>query len=96
MSLSITLKVVPSSGRQKIVLDKNGMIKCYLLSQPERGQANKELIAFLAESLGLAKQLFEISGGLTARTKRITIFVDLTLDEVMHKLGLKTGQKTIF
>ena len=39
MSLVIEIKVFPSSGRQKFVIDKSGKLKCYLKNPPEKGKA---------------------------------------------------------
>lgn len=96
MALIITLKVVPSSGHQKIILDKSGNLKCYLKSPPEKGKANKELIDLLAEKLSCSKNIIEIIGGLTSRAKKIKIETDLTFDDLLVVLGLITGQQKLF
>ena len=53
MSIIITIKVIPSSGRLAWKLDKSGQLKCYLTEPPEKGKANRELIGYIAKTLGL-------------------------------------------
>jgi uncharacterized protein (TIGR00251 family) len=96
MALIIQIKVAPSSGKQKIILDKSENLKFYLKSPPEKGKANKELIDLLAEKLSCSKNSIEIVGGLTSRTKKIKIETDLTLDDLLDVLGFTTGQQKLF
>ena len=78
MPLVFDLKVFPQSGRQKLILDKSGILKCYILAAPEDGKANREIIEFLAKLLDLKKQDIEIIGGLISRKKRLMIQASLT------------------
>lgn len=85
----LEIKVIPSSGMSKIVLDKGQTIKCYLKSQPEDGKANKELLILLAEKLSIPRACIDIVSGLTSRKKRIKIDRPLTLQEIYHTLGFE-------
>jgi len=85
----VTVKAVPQSGKQCVVWDhKQQLLKCYLKSAPEKNKANEELIAVFAERLGLAKSLFAIVGGATARRKTLAIETLLSLQDVYERLGL--------
>lgn len=95
MPIIIDVKAVPSSGYSKIIMDKSGSIKCYLKAAPEDGKANKELIKLLAESLDLKAMDISIVAGLTSRKKKIRIETRLTLNELLHKLGLEFGQLSL-
>lgn len=95
MPLVFDLKVFPQSGRQQLLLDKSGILKCYISSAPEDGKANREIIEFLAKLLDLKKQDIEIIGGLISRKKRLMINTLLTYEEFLIKAGLES-QKTIF
>ena len=86
--LIVELTVVPSSKKQKIILDKSGKLKCYLKSDPIRGMANQELIKLIANALGLAQNTIEIVTGSTSRKKRIKINRELTYNEFLQKLGI--------
>ena len=93
MSLTVSLKVVPSSGRNAWILDKSGELKCYLKNPPEKGKANKELIALFAQALDIPKSEVEIIGGLTSRKKRIKINLDISFDTLVQNLGIEQQQK---
>ena len=71
--MKIKVKVVPQAGRQKVILDKNGAIKCYLNSPPEDGKANRELIRLFADALGISQRQINIEQGLTSRNKVLEI-----------------------
>jgi uncharacterized protein len=88
MALIIEIKVIPSAGSAKITLDKSGMIKCYVVSAPEDGKANREVILLWSQALDISRSLIDIVSGLASRKKKIKIHASLTLEQVMHKLGL--------
>lgn len=71
--IKISVKVVPQAGRQKIILDKQGAIKCYLTSSPEDGKANRELIDLFAKLLNISRSQITIVQGLISRNKLIAI-----------------------
>ena len=70
------------------MLDKNGILKCFLKSPPERGKANKELVSFLSKSLKIPRADIEIISGVTARTKRIRLSIEITFADVLQRLGI--------
>ena len=86
MSLVIDIKVIPSAGKQYIVLDKTGIIKVYLKSIPEQGKANKELISIIAKKLKINKDDVSILLGKTSRKKRIKIEKEITHEEFLSIL----------
>ena len=89
MALVIEVKVVPSSGRSQWLLDKSGMLKCYLKNPPERGLANDELVKTLAKALGIPQAEILIIVGAASRTKKIKISRELTRDQVLAALGIE-------
>lgn len=95
MALIIAIKVIPSSGKNKIILDKAGALKIYLKSPPEKGKANQELITILSKGLDLPKFAIEIVGGLTDRNKRIKISTNLSWPQILEKLGIQ-AQMALF
>ncbi len=92
MAVSLTIKVVPQSGKLKLITDKNGTIKCYLKSPPEDGKANKELITFLAKGLKLPTEKISIIQGATSRTKTIKIITDHDKISIYKLLGIEQQQ----
>lgn len=94
MALILEVKVIPSSGRLAAALDASCTLKVYLKSPPEDGKANRELISFIARSVGLTLAEVSLVSGATSRKKKIKIDSALTYDEVLSKLGVAV-QKTI-
>jgi len=87
MALTIEIKVMPSSGRQNLVLEASGLLKCFLKSPPERGKANDELCKFLAKLLGFTRDCVRIVQGRTSRKKLIRIEASITIEQLYEKLG---------
>lgn len=93
MALVLDIKVVPSSGKQKAVLDKSGKLKIFLKSQPEGGKANSELIKFLSKELSLTQVDVIILLGATSRNKRVKIESQITFEQLLNKLGVERQLK---
>jgi len=93
MSLIIAIKVVPGSGQQKWVIGKNGELKAYLKSQPEKGLANKELIKMIAHALRIPQDAVHLLSGDKARTKKIKIETPITYEIFLATLGLALPEK---
>jgi hypothetical protein len=87
VALSLEIKVIPSSGRQKFEIDKAQQLKCRLKSQPEDGKANAELIKFLSKQLKINQQDIQILKGLTSRKKLLKLNTDLTREEILKMMG---------
>jgi uncharacterized protein len=88
MPLIIEVKVVPNSGKQKIILDKSGQLKIYLKSLPERGLANLELVKLFAKECSFSQNEIEIVSGLSSRKKKIKILKDITFDKLLNILNI--------
>lgn len=95
MALILSVKVVPSSGRNKFILDKAGTLKIYLKSPPERGKANHELVTLLSKELELRSGFVEIISGQTSANKRLKLETNLTFEQILEKLGIQT-QMSLF
>lgn len=96
MALILEIKVVPLSGRSGFELDKQGNVKCFLKSAPEKGAANKELIKLLSKELKVPQNDIDIIAGLTVRKKKIKLHVAMTLKQFYDKLGLSYQKNLIF
>ena len=57
--VTFTVKVVPGSSRTAVSGVLNGMLKVKVAAVAEKGKANKGLIEFLAEQLGVKKKLHQ-------------------------------------
>lgn len=71
---ALALRVTPRASRNQIVgLLNDGTIKVHLASEPTDEDANKELLVFLAEVLGVPKSRVEIVAGETGRDKLVSV-----------------------
>ena len=70
----IIVTVLPRSSRNQVVTESCNYLKVKLKAAPVKGQANKELIKFLAKKFGVAKSQVEILKGLTSKNKVIMIY----------------------
>lgn len=93
MSLILSFKTVPQSSNTRLILDKAGRLIMQVKSAPEKGKANREIIAYLAKIAGVTQADVTILTGYTAPQKRIKINTTLTMEQLLHKLGIET-QKT--
>ncbi len=79
---AFTVKVVPKATRTEIVgIEEDGTIKIRLMAPPVEGEANDELIQFLAEFLDVEIKDVEILAGANSRKKLITV-MNIKADEV--------------
>lgn len=69
----LAVKVTPNADRNEISGVKDGVLQVKVAAPPEKGKANKELIDFLSERLGVRKSAITIIRGETSRHKIINI-----------------------
>jgi uncharacterized protein (TIGR00251 family) len=79
------VRVQPRASKTEVAGEYGSAIKIRLQAPPVDGRANEALIAFLAETLGIAARAVEIVSGHTGRTKRIAI-EGLTVEQVRQRL----------
>jgi uncharacterized protein (TIGR00251 family) len=72
--MDFLVKVIPKSSKTEFVgYLPDGTWKVKVAAAPEKGKANKELRAFLAERLGVAQSQVEIVSGATSQRKHIRV-----------------------
>lgn len=76
----------PNAARNELAGFSEGVLRVRVAAPPVKGKANKELIAFLAQKLGLSKGDLTILKGHTSRNKVISI-VGLTREELNQRLS---------
>lgn len=89
----LSVRLTPNGGRDAIdgletVSDGECYLKARVSVAPEKGKANKALIALLSKSLGLPKSTLIIISGDTARKKILRI--EGEPEDLMEKLNLIT------
>jgi uncharacterized protein (TIGR00251 family) len=72
--MDIRIKVVPKSSKTELAgILPDGTWKIKVAAAPEKGKANRALVEFLAEHLGVAKSRIRIVSGETSQLKRIQV-----------------------
>ena len=84
--MSISVRVYPSAARNEVRGFKNGEWQVRVAAPPVRGKANRELVTFLSEVLGVGRGSLSIIKGLTSRSKVIAVD-GLTQEEVTKRLS---------
>jgi len=82
----ISLHVSPNAPRSEIVGFSDGVLRVKVAAPPVKGQANRELVAFLSQVLGVGKSSLAIIKGHTSRNKLISVR-DLSQEEVIRRLS---------
>jgi uncharacterized protein (TIGR00251 family) len=83
----LPVKVVPGASRTRLLGELGGRLKVAVASPPEGGQANKALVAFLADRLGIRKGDLTVETGLRSPEKTLRI-ARTTLAGVRSALGI--------
>ena len=72
--LLLDIKAIPRSRTAEVSdVMANGMLKVKVTAAPEKGRANEEICALLAEYLDLPKRSVEVVHGHTSSQKRVRI-----------------------
>jgi len=69
----LPVKVTPNAGRNEITGCKEGIWHVKIGAPPDKGKANKELVDFMADTLGLRKSAISIIKGLSSHNKLLSI-----------------------
>ena len=84
---AITVKVMPRAKKTELAgLMDDGTLKIRLAAPPVDGAANKALIEFLAQTLGIPKSQIDIIAGETSERKLLSL-VGISADEVDALIG---------
>ena len=81
----ITVQVQPGASRNQVTRYTDGVLHVRIAAPPVRGKANRELIAFLSDVLGVSKSSLSIEKGHTSRRKIIAV-EGMEQGEVMERI----------
>jgi len=81
----VSLRVYPNAARNEVLGLAEGVLRVKVSAPPVKGKANRELIAFLSQCLGVSKDRLSITSGHTGRNKVIAI-EGLSQEEVIQRL----------
>ena len=82
----LPVRAQPGARRSALVGVQDGALKVAVTAAPEKGKANRAIVALLAKSLRLKKSQFELESGETARQKRFLVR-DVALDEFSQRVA---------
>jgi uncharacterized protein (TIGR00251 family) len=82
----LNVKVTPNAARDEITGFTEGVLNVKIAAPPEKGKANKKLIDFLSDRLGVSKSSIRLIRGQTSRRKVIAID-GLSRDEVIRRIS---------
>ncbi|HCP60772.1 MAG TPA: DUF167 domain-containing protein [Dehalococcoidia bacterium] len=71
--VSISVRVYPNAAGNEVVGFSDDVFRVKVAAPPVQGKANRELVAFLGEALGISKNRVSITRGHTTRNKLIAI-----------------------
>lgn len=71
--MKIQLKVIPNAGKNEVIGWVDDVLKIKIAKPPTNGKANMELIEYLADVLGVAKNEITIKAGQTGRKKIVEL-----------------------
>jgi uncharacterized protein (TIGR00251 family) len=69
----LAVRVVPRASRSELQGIHGDALKIRLQAPPVEGKANRELVEFIAEALGVSRSSIEILTGDTNRNKRVLV-----------------------
>lgn len=82
-----SVKIAPKASKSAIVGWENNALKIRLAAVPQKGEANKQLIRFMADYLSVGRSNIKIISGETSAHKRLCIS-GITLSQLQALLPL--------
>lgn len=82
----ISVRVYPNAARNELLGQIDGVWQFRVSAPPVKGKANKELLDFLSQVLGVGKSSLSLAKGHTSRNKVIAID-GLAEEEIMKRLS---------
>ena len=83
------VKAFPGSKSNGLKGVHDALLKVAVTAAPEKGKANKAIIAVLAQTLGLKKNQLSIVSGATASRKQIVV-QEIALEELRRRIAAAT------
>jgi len=81
----ISVKVSPNAPKNQVLGFSDGILRVKIAAPPVRGKANRELVAFLSQFLGVSQSSLAIVGGHTGRHKTVAVS-GLSQQELLGRL----------
>ena len=81
----LPVRAHPGARRNEIRGEQNGMLRVSVTQAPEKGKANKAVIAVLSEGLSLKKSQIELISGATSPQKRFLVR-EVSLSQLQERI----------
>jgi uncharacterized protein (TIGR00251 family) len=82
----LSVRAHPGARRNEITGCHDGMLKVSVTQAPEKGKANKALIALLSEALGVKKSQLQLLAGQASQQKRFLVR-GLTTEDLSRRIA---------
>ena len=92
LSTRVRLRVAPGARRSAVVGRHGDGWKLRVAAAPERGRANEEVVALLAQTLDVPRSDIRLVSGLGARDKIVEL-AGLEPDEIERRLARAGGEE---
>ena len=85
-AIRLSVQVLPNAKNTEVVGLLDGALKIRLKAQPIEGQANEELIRFIATQIKVPKKQISVVRGITSRLKVVEIKAQREIEEISQLL----------
>ena len=85
-AIRLSVQVLPNAKNTEVVGLLDGALKIRLKAQPIEGQANEELIRFIATQIKVPKKQISVVRGITSRLKIVEIKAQREIEEISRLL----------
>ncbi len=92
-AVKIIVRVQPNARKNEIVGFQGDVLRIKIAAPPVNGKANRALIVFLSEVLGISKSNLDIDKGETAKTKVVRI-AGISKALVIERAGARSSAGT--
>lgn len=90
-SVRIVVRVQPNASQNEILGFKDDVLRMKIAAPPVKGKANRELVTFLSDVLGVSKGNLVIEKGITGKRKIIRIS-GLTQSQVIERMTAEQSE----
>ncbi len=90
----LDVKVTPKARENKIVGFVDNVLKIRLTAAPEKGEANRALVRFLAKALDIPQRDIILLRGETTRQKQLLLHCSIQKIEAIIPVGKSAAKKS--
>jgi uncharacterized protein (TIGR00251 family) len=88
-AVKLSLRVAPGASKNEISFT-GGVWKVRLTAPPVEGKANRALVCFLADKLGVSRSRVRLAAGATSRAKTVEVY-GLSREEIESRMAKYTS-----